>query len=60
MLADIQTNAETISKLWSEFSNAKTDDEQQKLIENKGAELIKSSNTYISLIEKMGLKGPFG
>lgn len=60
MLADIQTNAETISKLWSEFSNAKTDDEQQKLIENKGAELIKSSNTYISLIEEMGLKGPFG
>lgn len=59
-LAAIQSHLETISKLWDELAKATTNDERQSLISNKGAELIKSSNTYISLIEKMGLKGPFG
>ena len=60
MLSAIQSHAETISKLWNELSKTSTEDERQKLISSKGTELVKSSNTYISLIEKMGLKGPFG
>jgi lactate dehydrogenase-like 2-hydroxyacid dehydrogenase len=59
-LAAIQSHSEAISRLWDELAKANTNDERQNLISSKGAELIKSSNTYISLIEKMGLKGPFG
>lgn len=59
-LSALKNHAEAVSKLWLELSKASTDDERRKLIANKGAELIRSSNTYISLIEKMGLKGPFG
>ncbi len=59
-LSAICNHADTISKLWSEIGKAPSNNERQKLISSKGAELVKSSNTYITLIEKMGLKGPFG
>ena len=59
-LFTLKNHADAVSKLWLELSKTSSDDERRKLISRKGAELIKSSNTYISLIEKMGLKGPFG
>ena len=59
-LSAINNHAQSLSSLWGQLAAASTDDERQQLISSKGAELVKSSNTYISLIEKMGLKGPFG
>lgn len=58
-LSTIQKHAENLSAYWAEIAAA-SGETRQKLIDKKGAELIKSSNTYISLIEKMGLKGPYG
>ncbi len=48
------------SSLWAQIADAKNEDQRAALIANKGASLIKASNTYISHIEKAGLKGPFG
>ena len=59
-LAAIQKHAQDLSAHWKEIASAASSEERQGLIEQKGSELIKSSNHYISLIEKMGLKGPFG
>jgi len=59
-LLEIKTHAQKLNMLWDEIAQASSDAERQELIHSKGAELTKSSNTYISLIEKMGLKGPFG
>lgn len=56
----IRKQAQTLSSLWDEIEGASSDNERKKLISSRGADLIKSSNTYITLIEKMGLKGPFG
>ena len=58
-LKAISKQAETINTVWQEISQA-SGSQRQALMNDKGAELIKSSNTYISLIEKMGLKGPYG
>ncbi len=59
-LTALKAQAEALTTHWNKLSSASSDDELQKLITENGAELIKSSNTYISLIEKLGLKGPFG
>ncbi len=56
----IQNHVQNLNTLWNEIAKASNDETRQNLIIAHGAELIKSSNTYISLIEKMGLKGPFG
>lgn len=58
-MAQITKQAQDLSGLWTALSNA-SDEEAAAMIQDKGAELIKRSNTYISLIEKMGLKGPYG
>jgi lactate dehydrogenase-like 2-hydroxyacid dehydrogenase len=59
LLQDILSHASAISSLWEAISNA-SDAERPELIERKAADLIKNSNHYITLIEKSGLKGPYG
>lgn len=59
-LSALKGYSKTLSALWEEISNASSQEERMKLIDKNGAELIKNSNHYISLIEAMGLKGPFG
>jgi len=56
----LQKHSRKIASDWEKLSAASGSQELETLIRQHGAELIKSSNTYISIIEKMGLKGPFG
>lgn len=59
-LAMIYKQVQNLNSLWQDIAEAPTQEERNKSIEKNGIELVKSSNTYISLIEKMGLKGPYG
>jgi lactate dehydrogenase-like 2-hydroxyacid dehydrogenase/phosphoserine aminotransferase len=52
--------AEEIAALWAAI-NATTDpDRRADLITRYGADLIKASNRYASLMDQLGLKGPYG
>lgn len=59
-LASLQHHAENLASAWQAIACAENDEARKKLIEEHGAELVKSSNTYISMMEKLGLKGPYG
>ncbi len=64
------SNPETLTALRDAVENiaaqfgaldATTDpDRRAALVERYGAELVKNSNRYIAMIEKLGLKGPYG
>ena len=59
-LTAIRDAAENIASCWGAI-DATTDPERRaELVERYGAELVANSNRYTSLIEKLGLKGPYG
>ncbi|MEM7213946.1 MAG: NAD(P)-dependent oxidoreductase [Pseudomonadota bacterium] len=59
-LTAIRDAAEMLTAHWAAISSTSDADRRAELIERYGSELVRSSNTYISLIEKLGLKGPYG
>ncbi|MEM9329684.1 MAG: NAD(P)-dependent oxidoreductase [Pseudomonadota bacterium] len=59
-LTSIRDAAELLTAHWAALSSTTDEARRRELIDRYGAELIKNSNTYISLIEKLGLKGPYG
>jgi len=56
----LQMHSRKIAADWEKLSAASDREELQMMIKQHGEELIKHSNAYITMIEKMGLKGPFG
>ncbi|MEO1142065.1 MAG: hypothetical protein AAFW66_06935, partial [Pseudomonadota bacterium] len=59
-LLAIRDAAETLTAHWAAIHSTTDAERRAELMERYGSDLIKHSNTYISLIEKMGLKGPYG
>ncbi|MGI9351119.1 MAG: NAD(P)-dependent oxidoreductase, partial [Rhizobiaceae bacterium] len=59
-LGAIRDAAEALTAYWAAISSTSDAERQSELIKRYGAELIKNSNTYVGLIEKLGLKGPYG
>ncbi len=58
-LDSIRDAAENLTAHWGALS-ATTDPERRiELIDRYGAELVMNSNRYITLMEKLGLKGPY-
>ena len=59
-LTAIRDAVEDMTAYWASIASITDADRRAELIAKYGADLIKKSNTYISLIEKSGLKGPYG
>ncbi|MEM9279303.1 MAG: NAD(P)-dependent oxidoreductase, partial [Pseudomonadota bacterium] len=59
-LTAIRDAAEMLTAHWAAISSTTDPERRAELVERYGAELVKNSNSYISLIEKLGLKGPYG
>lgn len=59
-IAALANLAAQLGELWPSMRDAKDADQREAWIARHGSDLIRASNTYISLIEKLGLKGPYG
>ncbi|MCZ4281985.1 NAD(P)-dependent oxidoreductase [Kiloniella laminariae] len=58
--AELRKLTEDMVAIWGALSVTKDADRRQDLVERYGAQLTLSSNRYITLVEKLGLKGPYG
>ncbi len=57
--AAARAEAEAMAALWGALTTATTDERRQALIERHGAALVKSFNSYATLMRKLGLEGPY-
>ena len=51
--------AEAMAAIWAALATADTDQRRQLLIERHGAALVKTVNTYATLMRKLGIEGPY-
>ena len=58
--AELRTLAETTAALWGALASTSDKARRADLIDRHGADLVKASNRYASLMDSLGLKGPFG
>jgi len=58
-LAKMRKTTEEISAIWGAFDSTTNPERRAELIERYGSQLILASNTYASLIDGEGLKGPY-
>ena len=58
--AELRKLTEDMAAIWGALSVTKDADRRQELIDRYGAQLTLQSNKYITLVEKLGLKGPYG
>ncbi|MEH6632946.1 MAG: NAD(P)-dependent oxidoreductase [Halopseudomonas aestusnigri] len=58
--AELRKLTEDMAAIWGSLSVTKDADRRQELVDLYGAQLTLQSNKYITLIEKLGLKGPYG
>jgi lactate dehydrogenase-like 2-hydroxyacid dehydrogenase/phosphoserine aminotransferase len=54
-----RAQAEAMAAIWGALATADTDERRQMLIERHGAALVKSFNTYATLMRKLGIEGPY-
>ncbi len=54
-----RSQAEVMAAIWGALTTATTDDERRTLIKRHGAALVKSFNSYATLMRKLGLEGPY-
>ncbi|MFO1173535.1 MAG: NAD(P)-dependent oxidoreductase [Hyphomicrobiaceae bacterium] len=59
-LAQLRSTAEEITALWGAIGSTTDPDRRQELIDRHGPRLVKASNAYDALMERLGLKGPWG
>ena len=57
--ASARSEAETMAAIWAALATASTEDARQTLIARHGAALVKSFNSYATLMRKLGLEGPY-
>ena len=55
----MRQTTEEITAIWGALSSTPNPERRAELIERYGSELIFASNSYASLIEGAGLKGPY-
>ena len=58
-LAKMRKTTEEISAIWGALASTPNPERRAELIERYGSQLILASNTYTSLIDAEGLKGPY-
>ncbi len=54
-----RSQAEAMAAIWGALATAGSDERRQMLIERHGAALVKSFNTYATLMRKLGIEGPY-
>ena len=54
-----RSEAEAMAAIWGALTTAVTEDARQALIARHGAALVKSFNSYATLMRKLGLEGPY-
>jgi hypothetical protein len=55
----MRQTAEEVTAIWGALASTPNPERRAELIERYGSKLILASNTYASLIEGAGLKGPY-
>ncbi|MDP7438378.1 MAG: NAD(P)-dependent oxidoreductase, partial [SAR324 cluster bacterium] len=58
-LAKMRKTTEEITAIWGALDSTPNPERREELIERYGSKLILASNTYASLIDGEGLKGPY-
>ena len=58
-LAKMRKTTEEITAIWGALDSTPNPERRDELIERYGSKLILASNTYASLIDGEGLKGPY-
>ena len=48
-----------MAAIWAALATAATEEARQALIARHGAALVKSFNSYATLMRKLGLEGPY-
>ena len=51
--------AEAMAAIWAALATASTEEARQTVIARHGAALVKSFNSYATLMRKLGLEGPY-
>jgi len=59
-LAGARDAAERLGAMWGAIAATPDPDRRQELLERYGAELVRTGNAYTTLVEGLGLKGPYG
>jgi lactate dehydrogenase-like 2-hydroxyacid dehydrogenase/phosphoserine aminotransferase len=59
-LTKLRRAAEEITAIWGAIGSTSDPDRRQELIDRHGPRLVKASNAYDALMERLGLKGPYG
>jgi hypothetical protein len=57
--AAARAGAENMAAIWAALATADTPERRQLLVERHGASLVKSVNTYATLMRKLGIEGPY-
>jgi hypothetical protein len=55
----MRQTTEEITAIWGALASTPNPERRAELIERYGSQLILASNSYASLIEGAGLKGPY-
>ncbi len=58
-LARLRSGAETMAAIWGALSAAASPEQLTALIDRHGPALVKTHNTYATLMRKLGLEGPY-
>lgn len=59
-LARARETAERIAAIWGALAAINDPDRRAELLERYGADLVQTSNKHSTLLDAMGLKGPYG
>lgn len=57
--AKARAGAEAMAAIWGALTTANTEQKRAELIARHGAELVKSFNSYATLMRKLGIEGPY-
>ena len=58
-LAQMRALAEEVAAIWGSLSAIQEPERRQELLQRYGARLINKSNRYATLMEELGLRGPY-
>jgi len=59
-VAELREAAEKLAAFWSSISSTSNPERRAELVARHGADFVLGSNRYASIMEALGLKGPYG
>lgn len=57
---ELRAMAETLAAFWGALATTSDPDRRAELIERHGGDVLLNSNRYATLVESLGLRGPYG